>query len=117
MNFQPLGTQIVIEEEPKADIGGIALPDTMESLDYNFFRVVAVGTGMITASGQNVPLPLKENDRVHLLPSAVGNLIKLPTHLCDGKTRGVIEIRHVAGVWQGELPAPKVKTKILVGAN
>ncbi|RJQ13421.1 co-chaperone GroES [Candidatus Parcubacteria bacterium] len=66
MKFNPINDHIVIEpikEEQKTKTG-IVLPDTAEKEKPEQGRVVAVGPGKLTDSGNRLPMSLKVGDIV-----------------------------------------------------
>lgn len=114
MDFQPIGTQVLVEyEEGKQTHERIALPEATDTFDYSMFVVRRVGNGFLTTTGSFVTLPVKVGDRIKLRPSAKGNLVPLEPWLCDDRKLAVIDVSHIAGVWQGDLPEPKFKTNIV----
>ncbi|MCQ9208720.1 MAG: co-chaperone GroES [Omnitrophica bacterium] len=65
MGIQPLGDRVllkVLEAESKTK-GGIVLPDTAKEKPQEG-KVIAVGKGKSSKSGQNIPLQVKAGDRV-----------------------------------------------------
>lgn len=112
MNFRPVGTQILVEYVENKPVGGVIMPDTDVNLDYSMFVVRAVGEGYLSDSGI-IPLFVKVGDRVKLKGSAKGNIHMLEPWLVDDKKLGVVGMEHVIGVWEGELPHPRVVRNIL----
>jgi co-chaperonin GroES (HSP10) len=112
MTFRPVRTQILVEYVENKPVGDILLPDNNVTMDYSMFVVRAVGDGILTNNGY-VPLPVKVGDRIQLRPSAQGKMHALPPWLVDDQKLAVVEFDQVAGVWEGELPEPKVSRNIL----
>jgi co-chaperonin GroES (HSP10) len=113
VNFKPIGTQIVLElEENKPQLGELVLPDSTVSMDFSMFIVRAVGEGFLTDGGY-VPLPIKVGDRVHLRASAKGNMTLLQPWFVNDRKLCVVGVEHLLGVWEGEMPSPKLMRKIV----
>ena len=65
MTLRPLGDKVVVEviDEPQTTTSGIVLPDTAKEKSQRG-KVVAVGTGKVTDSGERIALEVKEGDTV-----------------------------------------------------
>ena len=65
MKVQPLGDRILVEvlEAKDKTKGGIVLPDSAKEKPQEA-KVVAVGKGKISESGNKVPLELKTGDKI-----------------------------------------------------
>ncbi|HLR80994.1 MAG TPA: co-chaperone GroES [Bacillota bacterium] len=63
--IKPLGDRVVIElvEQEEKTASGIVLPDSAKEKPQEG-KVVAVGTGRVTDSGEKVALEVSEGDRV-----------------------------------------------------
>ncbi|MBU5466952.1 co-chaperone GroES [Virgibacillus sp. MSJ-26] len=63
--IKPLGDRVVIElvEQEEKTASGIVLPDSAQEKPQEG-KVVAVGTGRVTDSGEKLALEVKEEDRV-----------------------------------------------------
>ena len=63
--IKPLGDRVVIElvEQEEKTASGIVLPDSAKEKPQEG-RVVAVGTGRVTESGERVALEVSEGDRI-----------------------------------------------------
>lgn len=63
--IKPLGDRIVIElvEQEEKTASGIVLPDSAQEKPQEG-KVIAVGTGRLTDSGERVALEVKESDHV-----------------------------------------------------
>ncbi|CAG9461926.1 unnamed protein product [Pedinophyceae sp. YPF-701] len=70
----PLLDRVLVEKvaAPTKSAGGVLLPETKK---VNEGTVVAVGPGRTTTSGELVPMPVKEGDKV-MLPEFGGQPIK-----------------------------------------
>lgn len=66
MDLKPLGSRVIVEpvEEEKTTESGIVIPDTAEKERPIRGRVLAVGPGKVTDSGERVPVSVKEGDTV-----------------------------------------------------
>ncbi|MCR4261196.1 MAG: co-chaperone GroES [Candidatus Colwellbacteria bacterium] len=66
MELKPLGSKVIIEpiEEDKTTESGIVIPETAEKERPIKGRVLAVGPGKVTDSGERVPISIKEGDTV-----------------------------------------------------
>ncbi len=77
MKIKPLRDRVLVrrvEEEQKTK-GGILIPDTAKEKPQEG-KVVAVGSGRLTDDGKQIPLEVKENDRI-LFGKYAGNEIKI----------------------------------------
>ena len=65
MRIEPLGDKIVVKRMDADEVtaGGIVLPDSAREKPQQG-RVLSVGNGRLTESGQRVPLQVQEGDRV-----------------------------------------------------
>ncbi|WP_096271773.1 co-chaperone GroES [Paucisalibacillus globulus] len=63
--IRPLGDRVVIElvEQEEKTASGIVLPDSAKEKPQEG-RIVAVGTGRVTDSGERVALEVSEGDRI-----------------------------------------------------
>jgi chaperonin GroES len=63
--IKPLGDRVVIElvEQEETTASGIVLPDSAQEKPQEG-RVVAVGSGRVTDSGEKIALEVAEGDRV-----------------------------------------------------
>lgn len=63
--IKPLGDRVVIElvEQEEKTASGIVLPDSAKEKPQEG-KIVAVGTGRITDSGEKVALEVKEDDHI-----------------------------------------------------
>ncbi len=65
MKVRPLHDRIIVErlEEEAKTSGGIIIPDTAKEKPQQG-KVIAVGKGKLLGNGEEVPLMVKEGDRV-----------------------------------------------------
>lgn len=65
MNIKPLSDRVVIKPAPADDEvqGGIIIPDTAKEKPQKG-KVVAVGPGKVSDSGQTIPMGVKKGDEV-----------------------------------------------------
>ena len=65
MNLQPLGDRLIVEvlEEEETTVSGIVLPDTAKEKPQRG-KVLAVGPGSRSDSGEIVPMDVAEGDEV-----------------------------------------------------
>ena len=65
MKIRPLHDRVIIKRSPEETTtsGGIVIPDTAQEKPQKG-KVVAVGKGKITESGDVLPLDVKEGDKV-----------------------------------------------------
>jgi len=66
MELKPLGSRVIIEplEEEKTTESGIVIPETAEKERPIKGKVLAVGPGKVTDTGERVPVSIKEGDMV-----------------------------------------------------
>jgi len=66
MELKPLGSRVIIEpvEEEKTTESGIVIPETAEKERPIKGKVLSVGPGKVTDSGERVPVSLKAGDMV-----------------------------------------------------
>lgn len=77
MKIKPLGDRVLVKrlEAEEKTKGGIVLPDTAKEKPKEG-KVVSVGTGRTTEDGKNLPLSVKNGDRI-LFSSYAGTDIKI----------------------------------------
>ena len=65
MNVRPLADRVLIKpmEEKETKKGSIIIPDTAKEKPQEG-EIVAVGTGRVTDDGKNIPLEVKNGDKV-----------------------------------------------------
>lgn len=80
-NFQPLGDRVLVQEyktkEAKKSAGGIIIPETVTSEDVKMGKVIAVGNGLFTQTGNVIPMTVRVGDEVVLPPYGNGQTIHL----------------------------------------
>mgnify|MGYP006271654589 CR=1 FL=1 len=102
MTFRPLHDRVLlrrIETEEKT-AGGIIIPDTAKEKPMEG-EVVAVGNGTRDESGKQVPLDVKEGDRV-LFSKWSGTEVTI-----DGEEMLVLRESDIMGVIEGKSAAKK----------
>ena len=79
MNLQPLGDRLIVEvlDEEELTVSGIVLPDTAKEKPQRG-RVLAVGPGSRTDSGELVPMDVAEGDEI-IFSKYGGTEVKLGT--------------------------------------
>ena len=78
MDLKPVYDKVLVLPDPKEEktSGGIVLPsDTSAEDSPATGKVVAVGEGRLTKSGNIVPLVVKEGDRIMYTPWADGQTV------------------------------------------
>jgi chaperonin GroES len=96
MKMRPLRDRILVEriEEQEQKVGGIIIPDTAKEKPQQG-RVVAVGKGRVTDTGEVFPLDVTEGDTV-LFGKYAGTEIKI-----DGKEYLIVGEDEVLGILEG----------------
>ena len=66
MELKPLGSRVIISpvEEEKTTESGIVIPETAEKERPVKGKVLSVGPGKVTDSGERIPVSVKEGDMV-----------------------------------------------------
>ncbi|WP_456434406.1 co-chaperone GroES [Thermosulfuriphilus sp.] len=77
MKIRPLHDRILVQriEEEERTKGGIIIPDTAKEKPI-MGKVIAVGDGRVTESGQKIPMVVKEGDRI-LFGKYAGTEVKI----------------------------------------
>ncbi len=78
MKVRPLHDRIIVqrlEEESEQKVGGIIIPDTAKEKPQQG-KVIAVGKGKVKDDGKNIPLDVKQGDKI-LFGKYSGQEIKL----------------------------------------
>lgn len=77
IKLQPLGDRVVVEREESETVtsGGIVLPDTAKDKPTRG-KIISVGDGRLSKTGNRVPLQVKVGDRV-LFSAYAGDTFKL----------------------------------------
>jgi len=93
MKLRPLHDRVLVRrlEEQSDKHGSIIIPDTAKEKPQEG-QVVAVGTGRVTEEGKNLPLALKEGDRI-LFGKYSGSEVKL-----DGQEYLIMKEEDVLGI-------------------
>jgi chaperonin GroES len=96
MKMRPLRDRMLVEriEEQEQRIGGIIIPDTAKEKPQQG-RVVAVGKGRVTDTGDVLPLDVKDGDTI-LFGKYAGSEIKI-----DGREYLILREDEVLGVITG----------------
>jgi chaperonin GroES len=96
MNVRPLRDRLLVEriEEQEQRVGGIIIPDTAKEKPQQG-RVVAVGKGRVSDTGEVFPLDVKSGETV-LFGKYSGTEIKI-----DGKEYLILREDEVFGVLDG----------------
>ena len=75
----PLGDRVLVKElkskEDKRTASGIIIPETATADDVKMGIVIAVGEGLYTQNGIQIPMSIQEGDEV-MIPSYGGQEIK-----------------------------------------
>ena len=66
MELKPLGSRVIISpvEEEKTTESGIVIPETAEKERPVKGKVLSVGPGKVTDSGERIPVSVREGDMV-----------------------------------------------------
>lgn len=93
--IKPLGDRVVIElvEQEEKTASGIVLPDSAKEKPQEG-RIVAVGTGRVTESGERVALEVSEGDRI-IFSKFAGTEVKY-----DGKEYLILRENDILAVVQ-----------------
>lgn len=93
MNLKPLADRVIVEpiEQEEKTQSGIYLPDTAKEKPQEG-KVVAVGSGKVTAEGVKVPMTVKVGDRV-IFASYAGTEVKQ-----DGKKYLIMNESEILGI-------------------
>ncbi|KAK9823862.1 hypothetical protein WJX72_006005 [[Myrmecia] bisecta] len=92
----PLLDRVLIEKvtPPTKSLGGVLLPESATS-KVNEGKVIAVGPGRRSQSGELIPVSVKEGDRV-MLPEYGGMQVKL-----EGKELNIFRDEELIGILTG----------------
>lgn len=104
----------MVEYMENKPVGDILLPEGNVVADFSMFVVRAVGEGYLSNNGF-IPLPIKVGDRVKLRASANGNMTGLELWFVNDRKLAIVDIEHVLGVWEGDLPSAKIMRNIVKG--
>jgi chaperonin GroES len=91
--LRPLHDRVLVKrlEEQDDKHGHIVIPDSAKEKPHEG-KVIAVGTGKVTADGKNLPLALKEGDRI-LFGKYSGSEVEL-----DGEEYLIMKEEDVLGI-------------------
>jgi len=94
--LRPLHDRVLVKrvEEQDERHGSILIPDTAKEKPQEG-QVIAVGTGKVTDDGRNLPLAVKQGDRI-LFGKYSGSEVKL-----DGEEFLIMKEEDVLGVLEG----------------
>ena len=80
MKMKPIGDLILVkeQEQTKKRASGIIIPDGVEG-DYIYAKVISIGNGLFTQTGNKIPMTVKVGDTVvlHKNQSGANKKIKL----------------------------------------
>lgn len=76
---KPLGDRVLLKENQKEEktASGIIIPDTVAKEDVKTAKVISVGPGLYTQSGNLIPMNVVVGDEVIMPPYHQGQEIKL----------------------------------------
>lgn len=76
---KPLGDRVLLKEKEKEEktASGIIIPDTVAKEDVRTAKVISVGPGLYTQSGNLIPMNVSVGDEVIVPPYHQGQEIKL----------------------------------------
>jgi len=76
---KPLGDRVLLKENQKEEktASGIIIPDTVAKEDVKTAKVISVGPGLYTQSGNLIPMNVAVGDEVIMPPYHQGQEIKL----------------------------------------
>jgi len=76
---KPLGDRVLLKETQKEEktASGIIIPDTVAKEDVKTAKVISVGPGLFTQSGNLIPMNVSVGDEVILPPYHQGQEVKL----------------------------------------
>ena len=77
--MKPIGDQVLIKEQEKADktAGGIILVDGGYDQEFVYADVISVGPGLFTQTGNRIPMSVKSGDRILLSKNNLGSQKKV----------------------------------------
>ena len=79
MKMKPMGDQILIKEEKKADKteSGIILVDGAYDEEFVYAEVIAIGPGLFTQTGNRLPMSVKPGDTILISKNNLGGQKKI----------------------------------------
>lgn len=78
--FKPLGDRVLVKPDEKTETrtkGGIIIADSMQQSQKVYGKVVSVGTGIFSQSGQRIPITVEVGDTVMYEKGQAGNKIEI----------------------------------------
>ena len=79
MKMQPMGDQVLIQEQEKKETteSGIILVDGAYDEEFVYADVIAVGPGLFTQTGNRIPMSVKKGDMVLISKNNLGGQKKV----------------------------------------
>tara|TARA_Y100000389_G_scaffold202751_1_gene249026 strand:+ start:1362 stop:1661 length:300 start_codon:yes stop_codon:yes gene_type:complete len=79
MKMQPMGDQVLIQEQEKSDKteSGIILVDAGYDEEFVYADVIAVGPGLFTQTGNRIPMSVSKDDVVLISKNNLGTQKKV----------------------------------------
>jgi len=79
MKMKPIGDQVLLKEQEKAEKteGGIILVDGAYDEEFVYADVVSVGAGLFTQTGNRIPMTVKVGDRILISKNNLGGQKKV----------------------------------------
>ncbi len=79
MKMKPMGDQILIKEEAKAEKtdSGIILVDGAYNEEFVYAEVIAIGPGLFTQTGNRIPMSVKPGDTILISKNNLGSQKKI----------------------------------------
>ncbi len=79
MKMKPIGDQVLLKEQEKAEktAGGIILVDGAYDEEFVYADVVSVGAGLFTQTGNRIPMTVKVGDRILISKNNLGSQKKV----------------------------------------
>ncbi len=95
MNWRPISEYMIVEQY-QGDIAGLVLPEDLKMGEGDTFKVIAVGPGYYTDTGQLIPYDVKQGDRVMV----AGKIMKIPGE----KKLLLARQTDVLAIWREDIP-------------
>ena len=79
MKMKPIGDQILIKEEAKAEKteSGIILVDGAYNEEFVYAEVISIGPGLFTQTGNRIPMSVKPGDTILISKNNLGGQKKV----------------------------------------
>ena len=79
MKMKPIGDQVLIKEQEKAEKspGGIILVDGTTDQEFVYADVISVGPGLFTQTGNRLPMSVKPGDHILISKNNLGSQKKV----------------------------------------